>query len=328
MGTINLKAVDEEATAKALANAGILYYCYGLTQNEIAKRMQVSRSTVSNYLRIAREQGIVDIRINGTAFTLSSLSKKIRELYSLSDAYLAETDDSTPKSEKAKQVSIMAAMALRDIIKPGDRLGVAWGELISMTSTELPGTAIDEFSVFDLLGGGNGGTTSGSEAAVARFAARFGGSFHALRSPMFSMSNNIQSVLLNEPAIASHLSQLRDMEYNLFSVEPVNKSDGASWKWFMKDDDVDYYLSNGAVAFCCGNFINLNGTVVKGPLDEKRIAVNFKDIQTAANGVLVTSGTERAEAALAVLNTGAVKFLVTDQETALFLSENNDLETS
>ncbi len=50
-----------------LTNVALLYSGEGLTQSEIAKRMNVSRATVVNQLRESRELGIVDIRICGEA---------------------------------------------------------------------------------------------------------------------------------------------------------------------------------------------------------------------------------------------------------------------
>ena len=41
-----------------LANVALLYYGQGLTQSEIAKRMQVSRATIVNMLRESREKGL------------------------------------------------------------------------------------------------------------------------------------------------------------------------------------------------------------------------------------------------------------------------------
>ena len=57
-----------------LANVALLYYGEGLTQNDIAKRLNVARSTVVNFLREAREFGIVDIRVDGTSLAASNLA--------------------------------------------------------------------------------------------------------------------------------------------------------------------------------------------------------------------------------------------------------------
>ena len=75
-----------------LANVALMYFGEGLTQNDNAKRLQVSRATVVNMLREARDTGIVDIRVDGRSLAASSLGLDLREAYGLDDVYIAQGD--------------------------------------------------------------------------------------------------------------------------------------------------------------------------------------------------------------------------------------------
>ena len=72
-------AKDTGAEGATLAHVAMLYYREGLTQGEIARRTGVSRATIVNWLRLAREQAIVDIRIRGESFAASPLARRLAQ---------------------------------------------------------------------------------------------------------------------------------------------------------------------------------------------------------------------------------------------------------
>jgi len=145
-------ASDKDAT---LANVALLYYGEGLTQSDIAKRMQVSRATIVNMLRESRERGIVEIRVDGHHLSSSNLAREIRDRFGLQDVYIAISDTSDMESERSDllgQVGRVGASAILDIIEPGDRLGVAWGETIMAVSNVTAQSSTDQVEVCQLIG--------------------------------------------------------------------------------------------------------------------------------------------------------------------------------
>ena len=292
------------------------------TQNAIAKRMQVSRSTVSNYLRIAREQGIVDIRINGAAFTHSTLARELREKFDLSDVYIAETDRNLRPEDLDRQVGILAAMALRDILVAGDRIGVAWGDLIGILSQELPGNYIDDLEIHELLGGSGFHPPQEAEASAARLAARLGGVLYSLRCPVLTSSSELGHLLRSELRIPDQLAQMRDVNRSIFSIEGVEPKQDNAWSWLLNSPEADDYRKLGAVALYCGQFLDAGGHAVEGPLKARTIAVDLENLRKAKKGILVAAGAYRARAVRATLVGGFVDYLVIDQDMAIFLSRS------
>ena len=91
-------------------------------------------------LREARESGIVDIRVDGHGLGASTLGLELREAYRLEDVYVAQcdTDGRTPRSEMLRLLGRVGAIALSNLIRKGDRLGVAWGETVHALSRQMP----------------------------------------------------------------------------------------------------------------------------------------------------------------------------------------------
>lgn len=313
MGIINIKAVDDDATDKALASAGMLYYCYGLTQSEIAKRMQVSRSTVSNYLRSAREQGIVDIRINGRAFKETQISRQIREHFGLTDAYISDIAPNVDASGNDRQIAILAAMALRDILQPSEKIGVAWSDMLWLVASEVPAVQHTGLEVFELMGGSGTYPPYDAETSASKLAARLPAKFRGLRYPAVASSEELAALILKETAVQNQLSELSSLNRYVFSVETLDTEVEHAWSWLLRQPEADAYRSNGAVALVCGQFLDQTGTRVSGPLDKRLIGLDFETISGRKNGLLMASGADKAAAVLAVLNANIAEYLFVDR---------------
>jgi deoxyribonucleoside regulator len=66
-----------------LVTVSELYYKDGRTQQDIAERLGISRATVINYLKQSRDQGLVEIKIKGSAYQGSELELELRRKYAL-----------------------------------------------------------------------------------------------------------------------------------------------------------------------------------------------------------------------------------------------------
>ena len=65
-----------------------LYYQNGLTQEQIARKFRVSRTTVARVLQRARQEGLVEFRFAPRPERLMLLEDKLREHYALEEVVL------------------------------------------------------------------------------------------------------------------------------------------------------------------------------------------------------------------------------------------------
>ena len=68
--------------------ASWLYYQEGMTQNDIAQTMGISRATVIAYLNEARERGIVNISIEPARLASLTLAQSLKSHFSLRDCFV------------------------------------------------------------------------------------------------------------------------------------------------------------------------------------------------------------------------------------------------
>lgn len=74
--------MDQEKFNKVI-EAARMYYILDYNQSEIAKKLGVSRPTVSRLLQTAKEEGIVQIKIVDSSINSEKLSSQLEQKFNL-----------------------------------------------------------------------------------------------------------------------------------------------------------------------------------------------------------------------------------------------------
>lgn len=310
-----------------LSNVALLYYKEGLTQSEISARIGVSRATIVNYLRQARELGIVDIRIKGEAFSASNLSRNLRDKYGLADAYIAGADPGSTSQSQLKvgeQVAHVAAMAMFDLLVPGDRLGVAWGETLQLIAQAFPKRAVENLSVCQLLGSMLLPHSSAAEACTIQIANNTGARCYTLHAPAIVSNSELARQLREEPVIANQMAEFSQLTKAYFSVGAMDSETLMVTSGICSRDQLEAYRTRGAKAILCGHFIDADGQTLDGDIEDRLIGISTSQLKSVPMRMFVSSGVQKREAIRAVLTGGYATHLVVDEATALHLFRDTD----
>lgn len=304
-----------------LANVAVLYYREGLNQGEIAQRMGVSRATIVNYLRQAREQQIVDIRIRGKSFTTSGYSREVKAKYQLEDVFVAEPGEVPGETaiDPTRYLAKVAAMALFEILREGDTLGVSWGKTIHYLSEELPFQTIPRLTVCQLIGSMRVPLLTAAESCTIRVSARTGADCYTLHAPAIVSTAELADALRAEPIIATQLAKFDQVNRALFSVGNCSDDTQLVQAGIGTAEDLRWYRARGAKGILCGRFIDADGQHIEGPLDRRMIGITPAQLRRIGAGILVSTGSDKLEAVRAVLNGRYASHLVIDRQTAVDL---------
>jgi DNA-binding transcriptional regulator LsrR (DeoR family) len=303
-----------------LAHVAMLYYREGLTQSEIAQRIGLSRATIVNYLRLARDLGIVDIRIRGESFTASPLSRKLTERYGLTDCYIAHDDVEPQRSEAMlERVGQLAASAMRDLLEPRDKLGIAWGETIQHVANTFPNGPVPGLTCYQLIGSMDFNALFAPEACTIEIARRTLAPCRTLHAPAVVSSVDLAAQLRKEPIIARQLNELADLTKALFSVGSLSHPLTLVGSGMATQDELDTYLAMGAKGVFWGHFFDKDGNGLNGPLTGRLIGASLDQLRAITMRMLVACGKSKREAIKAALHGGFATHLVTDEDTASWL---------
>ena len=109
-----------------------MYYEQGLTQQEIAEKVFLSRSHVSRMLKEARALGIVEIIIRSPFENHVSLEISLAERFGMEKILVAYTENTGPR-EEFNSVCSMGASYLNSILTNRSVLAVSKGKTVAAT---------------------------------------------------------------------------------------------------------------------------------------------------------------------------------------------------
>lgn len=150
------------------------YYNDNLSQNEIAKIENVSRSQISRLLIMARERGIVEIKIHVPQMDDKKMEKELRKKLGLKKVYICPSSASN-KADSEQNFTTYAANLMPELLEKSKTVGLGWGRTIYNISSKLP-ILNDQGEKLFLPLLGNSGTRNPylqTSNLVSRFAERF-----------------------------------------------------------------------------------------------------------------------------------------------------------
>ncbi|GFE51209.1 hypothetical protein So717_29620 [Roseobacter cerasinus] len=310
-------AKDQDRAAR-LAHVALLYYGEGLTQSEIAKRLQVSRVTVVNLLREARDQGVVEIRVGGQQLKENTLARRLREAYGLQDVYISDTFSDQPKDRAAslRQLGRVAATAFLDSISPGDRVGIAWGETILAVADAMPATPIADVEICQLIGSMISERVPASENCAIRIASQLGAQCYTLHAPALASTEELARLFRSEPAISAQLDRLQRLDMVAYSIGNVSNDTHLVAAGMAQTAELRAARDAGAVGIVCCRYIDAEGQDIDLAPSDRVIAASTDDLRAAKRGLLIVCGADRSDATRAAIKGGMATHLCVDTALA------------
>ncbi len=307
----------------AIIEATWAYYHDGLNQSEIATRLGVSRASVVNYLTEARKREYVRITLNSEVFLNHDLALQLREAYGLTEALVVPSDPTGP-ARSIERVARATADWLPQLIEPGDRLGVAWGETIYKVAEAAPHLSIEDVTVVQLVGSRETGLGFAAEVCSATIARHFGAECINLHVPLTLSTKELADQMRAEPYIAAQLEAVANCNKALFACGTVGDNSHIARTHIHSQDSLEDYRAKGAAGVICARLIDKEGNPLPADFEDRMMGITLEQMRNKQMGLLVASGPERVAGAHATLLGGYATHMVTCSNTAQQLLEMHE----
>lgn len=303
-----------------LATVSLLYYRDGLTQEAIAKRLGLSRPTIVNYLRRAREEGITEIRIAGTAFAHNRLSADLCERFGLTDVYLAPAADEDGADWSAEaalpQIARIGAMTLCEMAVQGDRIGIVWGATLDRLAREMPNRPVPDLAIYQVIGAMRSPLMYAAEYSAIRISTALGAACNTLSAPAVVSSPEIADTLKRETIIAEQLAEFDRLTKIVFSVGATDAAAHIVKSGVATAAEMALLRQRGATGVICGMVMDRAGAIMDLPVHRRMIGITPAQIRAVPMRVVVAGGASKTDGLRAALQAGWGTHLVTDEGTA------------
>lgn len=313
--------VGRWSSEELLLRAAWFYYKDELTQDEVAKRLSVSRASVGRLLDRARRVGLVTINLNTEYLDAFELSAELRRVFGLSEALVVPDHEKEPADHHAlnARIGLGGAQFLSTHLRPGGTLGVGWGETVSRVIAATNFGAVGPVHMVTLTGGVDGYLqtilSSKSEAAADADIT----TATVIPAPNFASTPTLAAALREEPTIQQVLKQACSVEQAVVGVGTPTSDATIVQLGYLSTSDVRSLRERDVVGDILGQFFDADGRVVRLPIHDRRIGIELSDLKYIPKVVGVAGGVHKAPAILGALRGGFLDVLITNELAAIRL---------
>lgn len=309
-------AAPEPRREDLIAEVATLYYRNRLDQEQIARRVGVSRSTVSRMLGEALETGIVEIRIRRSLPLAENLQRELISRFDLRDAMVLDT--SARMSDTLPRVGRLAARYLDTTLGEGDTLAISWGTAVRAVVDGLEPKIPRNVEVIQMLGGAGSRNSDvdGTELA-RRLADLLGGRCRYLNVPLVADTEEAAATFYRQREVKDTIAAAASAELAVVGIGAlVPEVSSLLRSGQLTKRTIDELRRSGAVGDVCGHLFTVDGELVDVGLARRIVHVDAAALRAMRRVVGVAVGAPKAEAVLGAVHSKLVNVLVTDDVTA------------
>ncbi|GAA4712251.1 sugar-binding transcriptional regulator [Brevibacillus fulvus] len=298
-----------------------LYYMDGWTQEQIAKKMGVSRPVISKLLQKAKELGIVEVYIKDESVHTVELEQKLEKKFGLKDAVVVSTVGYTPEMVK-QAVGQASAHYLSKNMKQVKKLGISWGSTLAELVRQYPYERREDLKVIPLVGGmGTQNVEIHANQLAYELAKKMKCKCSYLYAPAIVETVELKEHLVAMRDIADVLEEGKEVDVALVGIGSPYKGSTMRAIGYLQEEDLQHLRKMQAIGDICSRFFDEQGQPVKHPINDKVIGLTLEDLKEIETVIGVVEGSHKLESVHAVLQGNYLDVLVIDELTASALVE-------
>jgi DNA-binding transcriptional regulator LsrR (DeoR family) len=294
--------------------AAWLYYNHGLTQQEVAARLGISRGTAIKLLEEAKQRGEVQFWISEGEPGCVELALKLEDVLDLDEAIVV------PRADNAERIANAVGLALgkflSEVVTDGMTIGVGWGRTLMASLASLRPARPEGVKVVSLVGGVVEARGGNPLEYTWRMASQFGSDCYLFIAPAFVDSAATKKSLIEKCGLAELYRLSASLDLAVVGVGDIgSRSTGLAAK-MLSLSEIDELIEMGCVGDVLCNFIDAEGRSIAHPVNRRAMSVRLEDLAKAGHLVIAAGGARRARAIRAAIARVGCHTLITDEGAA------------
>ena len=305
------KALDEIFISKKCA---WLYYVGRLNQNQIAKKVGLSKMRVHRLIAFAEKNGFVKTFVEGGFDETSKYENILKEKYHLKISEVIPIEDLN--NDPSEMIAAAGARFIMNQINENNvsEFGIGTGNTLNNIAKWLP--KIDKEIDFITV---NGSLTSHNsiqtETGINQIAHKTNGECYNVGIPLMVESVEQKKILEKIKFIKEIMNRANNTKVKILGVGGLFETSQIVRSKIFSKESIEKIKQAGAVGEVAGNFFDKNGKFISIKETQKITSADidsFKKLTT----VLVAGGRYKISQIKSVLKSGLFTGLITDEETA------------
>ncbi|MFZ7091985.1 sugar-binding transcriptional regulator [Primorskyibacter sp. 2E233] len=295
--------------------AAWLHYVGGLTQAKVAKRLGVPSVKAHRLIARAVAEGAVKVSIEGEITECIELEQALCDRFGLETCEVAPDldEDGLP----LRTLGLAGGARLRRWLESGEELtiGIGHGRTLAQAVRAMPRFATEGLRFVSLLGGLTRNYAANPHDVMHMLAEKTGAQAYVMPVPFFANTREDREVLLSQRGVAEVFQLAETAPLKIVGIGTVETETQLVTSGMIEQSEIAAISKAGGVGEMLGHFFDRDGRALETPLTDRTLAVSLDETRQDRI-IALAGGPEKLEALRAVLNSGRLSGLITDERTA------------
>lgn len=300
--------------------AAWLHYAAGMTQADVAARLGVSNVKAHRLITRANESGAVKVTIDGDVAECILLEAALSRRYGLSCCEVIPELHEVGLPLRALGIAGAHFLQREIAARQGGTIGIGHGRTLAAVVAEMPRMDAGKVRFVSLLGGVTRDYTANPYDVIHRLAERTGAVSYVMPLPFFANTAEDREVLLAQRGVREVFDLAAHADLMIVGIGTVLPDAQLVASQMIEPAEIREVRDLGGQGEVLGHFFDQAGKSVETSLAARTVAPELADL-TGRRIVAIAGGLEKVEAIRAVLNSGLLSGLITDEATALALND-------
>lgn len=306
---------------RILVKVSHMYYEADMKQSEIAQKLGIDRSTVSKYLKRAKDTGIVKIFIAQDSY--ETLESALEEKFNLKEVFIVPSSNS--HDEVYSNLGKAGLLMLKRLIKNNMVIGFNWGRTMGAIGAQA---ALEDFPNVEadfvpLVGGAEKvgnlehlNIELHANTICYKVANAFKARSHYLYAPAITKTPATKQAIINDTNYQNIQKLWDNLDIAFVGIGSPTLASNVIWTNGIKSEYITSTFGNAIIGETCTRFYDKNGNEVPTEVVNRTIAIPFAQLHNVKYVIGVAAFDEKIPAIYSALKGKLINILITDETTA------------
>ncbi len=297
------------------ARAGWLYYVAGNTQDEIARKLGVSRQTAQRLVAMAISERLVKVRLDHPIGRCMDLAAALRERFGLVICEVAPSDPDAP--DLLAGIAIAAAAELERVLKSPERriISLGTGRTLRALVEQLPRMSCPQHVIVSRLGNMMEDGSATPYNATIRLAERVGAPHFPYPLPVLAPSPEELRAMQQQLGARNTINLCNQADISLVGIGQMDMTAPLHVDGFLSDAEIRALIADGAAGEITSWVYDGEGRIMDCDFN-RRVASAPLTADPDKPVVALASGQSKLPAIRAALKGRLISGLITSEATA------------
>ena len=305
----------QEQKLDLAARAAWLYYIGGNTQDEIAKKLSVSRQAAQRLVSLAVSERLIKFRLDHPIGECERLAEDLRARFGLQVCEVAPSDPAD--GDPVRGIAERGSAYLQNLLAQRAPLLLAFatGRTLRSTVDQLPRMNCPQHKVVSLVGNMTRDGRASRYEVVMRLGDRVGAEAFPMPMPVIADSLQEQQLLISQRAYRNVRDLAAAASVTFVGIGEIRWNGPLHRDGFVSDAELAELLNMGAVGDTSAWVFDQDGRILTGSVADRLIGIPL-ECPPRQLTIAVAGGTDKAAAIRAALVGQLVSGLFTDESAA------------